>query len=307
MKNNMLCLMVFMPFLMFSQTQSRNDAGLQGNAGAISGFFETAEPVNYPSGASSWWHLLDVRHSNNGNNYAMQFAGSFFDQNLYFRKTNNNPSQPWQKVILEENGKVGIGTNFPNSRLQVEGDISSSGSNQRIGFSTNETFTNVTGTIAHYGMSLFRNSANEPGVSFSGYYGLNFYTTGNERMRIVSNGNVGIGSINPDEKLTVKGKIHAEEVTIDLNVPADYVFEKYYTGSSTLKSDYVMPTLAEVEKFTREKNHLPNIPSAKEIKDKGLQVGEMSNAMLQKIEELTLYIIEQNKRIEILEAKVNKQ
>jgi len=127
------------------------------------------------------------------------------------------------------------------------------------------------------------------------------------RLAIIANGNVGIGSINPDAKLTVKGKIHTEEVTIDLNVPADYVFEKYYTGSSALKSDYVMPTLAEVEKFTREKNHLPNIPSAKEIKDKGLQVGEMSNAMLQKIEELTLYIIEQNKRIEILEAKVNKQ
>ena len=125
------------------------------------------------------------------------------------------------------------------------------------------------------------------------------------RFAIIANGNIGIGSITPDEKLTVKGKIHAEEVRVDLLVPADYVFEKYYTGSSNLKSDYIMPTLAEIEKFTKENNHLPNVPSAQEIKDKGLQLGEMSNAMLQKIEELTLYIIEQNKRIEILEAKVN--
>ncbi|WP_166921430.1 hypothetical protein [Flavobacterium poyangense] len=124
------------------------------------------------------------------------------------------------------------------------------------------------------------------------------------RLAIVANGNVGIGSINPDEKLTVKGKIHAEEVRVDLSVPADYVFQKYYTGKSELKSDYVMPTLAEVEKYTKENNHLPNVPSAQEIKDKGLQLGEMSNVLLQKIEELTLYVIEQNKKIEVLEAKL---
>jgi len=305
MKNKILFFLIFLPFIIFGQTQTRDNAGLQGNAGATSGFFETSQPINYPSGATSWWHLLDVRHTNATNNYAMQFAGSFFDQNLYFRKTDNNSAQPWLKVLLEENGKVGIGTNTPNSKLQVEGDISSTGVNQRIGFSTSETFVNETGTIAHYGMSLFRNSSGQPGVSQSGYYGINFYTTGNERMRIKENGYVGIGSINPDEKLTVKGKIHAEEVRVDLLVPADYVFEKYYTGSSNLKSDYIMPTLAEIEKFTKENNHLPNVPSAQEIKDKGLQLGEMSNAMLQKIEELTLYIIEQNKRIEILEAKVN--
>lgn len=68
-----------------------------------------------------------------------------------------------------------------------------------------------------------------------------------------------------------------------------------------------MPTLVEVEKFTKENNHLPHVPSAQEIKEKGLQVGGMSNALLQKIEELTLYIIEQNKRIEALEAKVDSK
>ena len=71
------------------RTETRSNAGLQGNAGAQSGFFETSTPTNYPSGASSWWHLIDVRHSNNANNYALQLSGSFFDQKLYFRKTNN--------------------------------------------------------------------------------------------------------------------------------------------------------------------------------------------------------------------------
>ncbi|NBR14124.1 MAG: hypothetical protein EBU01_06010, partial [Crocinitomicaceae bacterium] len=81
------------------RTETRDNAGLQGNAGAQSGFFETAGPTNYPAGASSWWHLIDVRHSNNSNNYALQIAGSFFDQNLYFRKTNNSATTAWSQLI----------------------------------------------------------------------------------------------------------------------------------------------------------------------------------------------------------------
>lgn len=88
------------------RTETRSDAGLQGNAGAQSGFFETSTPTNYPSGASSWWHLIDVRHSNNTNNYALQLSGSFFDQKLYFRKTNNNPAQPWTELLSSANNPV---------------------------------------------------------------------------------------------------------------------------------------------------------------------------------------------------------
>lgn len=90
-----------------TRTETRNDAGLQGSSGARSGFYETSAPApaaNWPVGASSWWHLLDVRHSNNGNNYAMQIAGSFFDQSLYYRKTNNNPAQPWTKIVSGNQG-----------------------------------------------------------------------------------------------------------------------------------------------------------------------------------------------------------
>ncbi|SNR87867.1 hypothetical protein [Flavobacterium sp. ov086] len=201
-------------------------------------------------------------------------------------------------------GNIGIGQDNPIAKLEVIGDISSNWINQRIGFDTKDNFTNATGTIANYGMSLTNNTAKQPIVSHSGYFGMEFLTLGKSRVKIDVDGNVGIGSTNPDEKLTVKGKIHAEEVIVDLAIPADYVFEKYYTGKSSLKSDYVMLTLAEIEQFAKENNHLPNVPSAQEIKDKGLQLGEMSNILLQKIEELTLYIIEQNKKIEALEAKV---
>lgn len=88
------------------RTETRNDAGLQGNAGAQSGFFETSTPTNYPTGASSWWHLIDTRHSNNGNNYALQLSGSFFDQKLFFRKTSGNPAQPWTELLSSANNPV---------------------------------------------------------------------------------------------------------------------------------------------------------------------------------------------------------
>lgn len=88
------------------RVETRDNAGLQGSAGAQSGFFETSAPTNYPAGAGSWWHLIDVRHSNTGNNYALQLAGSFFDQRLFFRKTNNNAAQTWTEVVSSTNASV---------------------------------------------------------------------------------------------------------------------------------------------------------------------------------------------------------
>ena len=86
-----------------TRTQTKNDAGAIGTA--KSGFYETSVPspaANWYPGASSWQHLLDVRHSNTGNNYSMQIAGSFFDQNFWVRKTNNNGAQPWSKMMTDK-------------------------------------------------------------------------------------------------------------------------------------------------------------------------------------------------------------
>ena len=85
--------------------QYRADAGLQGNAGALSGFYQTDAPApaaNWYPGANSWNHLLDIRHVNQSNNYAMQVAGNFFDQDFWVRKTNGNPSTAWSKLITTD-------------------------------------------------------------------------------------------------------------------------------------------------------------------------------------------------------------
>ncbi|MDM1073376.1 hypothetical protein HX001_12875 [Empedobacter brevis] len=169
-----------------------------------------------------------------------------------------------------------------------------------IGFNTYDAFNYKNENVAHYGLTRIGNV-----VSLSGWDGIKFFSHGNQQM-VLTGGKLGIGTENPDEKLTVKGKIHAEEIIVDLAVPADYVFQKYFTGKSELKADYEFPKLEEVEKFVKENNHLPGIPSAKEIQEKGLKVGEMNNLLLQKIEELTLLLIEQNKKMAQQEERINE-
>jgi len=95
-----------------SRTETRDDAG---QIATQSGFFETTNPSNYPAGASGWWHLIDSRHSNNANNFALQIAGSFFDQELWFRKTNNNGAQAWSKLLTSTSGWQTTGNSGTNA------------------------------------------------------------------------------------------------------------------------------------------------------------------------------------------------
>jgi hypothetical protein len=125
------------------------------------------------------------------------------------------------------------------------------------------------------------------------------------------NGTVGIGNVTTfpttvggapvgTYKLFVTGGILADEVRVALStggVWADYVFAK----------DYNLKPLSEVEAFIAKNNHLPNVPSAAQVKSEGINVVEMATIQQEKIEELTLYIIAQNKRIEALEAKINNK
>jgi hypothetical protein len=97
-----------------TRTVTKDDAG---TIASKSGFFESSSPTNYYSGASSWQHLIEARHSNDSNNYAMQIAGSFFDQVFYGRKTNNSGSTSWVKFLTSgttsesvQFGSFGVGT-----------------------------------------------------------------------------------------------------------------------------------------------------------------------------------------------------
>jgi hypothetical protein len=116
------------------------------------------------------------------------------------------------------------------------------------------------------------------------------------RLFIDGTGNVGVGTITPDFKLTVNGKIKAEELQVVVDVPADYVFTP----------EYNLMSLNEVAKYIEANNHLPNIPSAEYIKENGWQVGEMNNKLLEKVEELTLYLIQLKQENEELKRRIEK-
>lgn len=115
----------------------------------------------------------------------------------------------------------------------------------------------------------------------------------NDGSLLMNAGKLGVGTTTPICELDVKGTIHAREVLVDLNNGADFVFEKNYT----------LRPLNEVSDFIQANKHLPEIPSATDMTNNGLDMGEFQIKLLQKIEELTLYIIEQDKRIKELENK----
>lgn len=114
---------------------------------------------------------------------------------------------------------------------------------------------------------------------------------------VISNGNLGIGTENPQAKLAVNGNILAKEIKIktDISVP-DYVFDP----------DYKLYSLAEISAYIKTHRHLPEIPSAKEINREGLDLAEMNLLLLKKVEELTLHAIENEKKRNELEEKVSR-
>jgi len=112
------------------------------------------------------------------------------------------------------------------------------------------------------------------------------------QMNIIGNVSIGTGTVDPNYHLQVKGKIRTQEIKVENQNWPDYVFDP----------SYELQSLKVTERFIKENKHLPGIPSAKEVSVNGLNVGEMNSRLLQKIEELTLHIIEQDKRIERLEA-----
>lgn len=290
-----------------SRTEQRDNAGLQGNEGARSGFFETYNPINFPAVASGWWHLLDVRHSNPVNNLAMQFAGSFYDQQLYFRKVNTNPSQPWSRVLMETNGKVGINTTNPRAALDLgivdtnklanvlsrlpEGDGSGEGTYLGIRNGNTQSINVNSFSIEHrfYGTLNSAITFNRGMGSEDGF--ITFSTmNGQERMRIERYGNVGIGTNNPQSKLAVAGTITAQRVKVTSTGWPDYVFQEQYQ----------LPSLEHTEKYITTHKHLPGMPTAAEIEKDGQDVGEMNKKLLEKVEELTLHLIALKKEIAAL-------
>lgn len=183
-----------------------------------------------------------------------------------------------ERLFISSSGDIAIGSNQPTSKLDVRGTISAiqnQGNQVSIQTSTNRWDLDVD-------------------ESFANNFRLRNITNGTVPFMVTTSGIVGIGTVNPDpnHKLSVNGSIRSKEVRVEANWP-DFVFY----------DNYKLRTLEEVEQHIKEKGHLPEIPSEAEVTENGINVGEMNAKLLQKIEELTLYMIDMNKQVRQLKSE----
>ncbi len=274
--------------------------------------------INAPGGVpdnsySGWQHLFVIRHPNANNNHQLQISTAFSENDrLFFRKIAAVDLTPISPVWIELATRGS--NNFIGSQ-NITGNIS-------LGDDSNNTYSKLVIKGPNYPSN--ENSKRDISFEFAGagkaqirsFRGgswdtyLQFLTsTGNSggepfvRLHINGDGNIGIGTVSPVYKLDVCGTIRAKEVKVDLLSGCDFVF----------KTDYKLMDLSSLEQFVKMNHHLPEIASEKEMVESGVNMKEMQMKLLQKMEEMTLYIIEQNKKneqqnvkIQALEEKIEK-
>ncbi len=250
--------------------------------------------------------LFSTSASTTDGNFGIKYTGSGL--NFYIPNNTN------YLMYIRNNGYVGIGTSSPTEKLEVSGNAkatnvtaTSAVQSSTLTVTGNVTFNSLAGSsskILTVGSNGLLSSADmsEVGDGMGNHIattnlnlnGKNIVgaISGTGGIYVAQNGNVriGAGTANPTKALEVNGAIRSKEVLVEVTNWSDFVFDK----------DYDLMTLNEVESYIKENGHLPDVPSAKEVKANGVEVGEMNAILLQKIEELTLYIIELEKKIEKL-------
>lgn len=228
-----------------------------------------------------------------------EFGRESYSSGDFFITNNRQGTIAKRLTIQDTSGNVAIGNQTPASKLDVDGEITMS-YGSRIGTLLYDKFTypDNNSTMGHYSLGWFTDpwNTNAGTLWVSGCGGMKFFTGGSPRLAIDGSGRVGIGTTIPDHELTVNGTIHAKEIIVTVDIPADYVF----------KPNYQLMPLSQVEQYVKTNSHLPEIPSAGEITKNGVNVGEMQNKLLQKIEELTLYVIEQQRTNNQQSAKIEE-
>jgi hypothetical protein len=199
-----------------------------------------------------------------------------------------------ERLAITNTGNVGIGTlspyQFTTKSINTTGITIASfvnGNNEGL-------FIGHAGSGGLYGPS---NSVTI-GADYIGggaYRSLSLLTSEQPRLTIDVSGNVGIGTTSPDQKLTVKGTIHSQEVIVDMSVLPDYVF----------KPAYHLRTLTEVKTYIDQNHRLPEMPSAEQVAKDGLGLGDMNAKLLKKVEELTLYLIEKDNKDKEKDEQIN--
>jgi hypothetical protein len=270
--------------------------GQQG-ASLITGSFQAA---NAPQGGSTsnyfnvWYqNFLETQVSSsvaigcdNTLYSRLYWYGTWTGWNKYWHSGNlNNSSSDFSAKNLYAYGAIGIAPALAEANILTEGLAVS-----RAGYVNQKAIFNYSGGTLNIIAHDIQNN--------TGYINLQTWngTSDVSRFFIRTDGNIGIGTSEPGFKLDVCGTIRAKEVKVDLtgNCVPDFVF----------KTDYKLMDLKTLESFVTTNLHLPEIASEKEMVENGVNMKEMQMKLLLKIEELTLYTIDQNKKLEAQNKKI---
>ena len=234
-----------------------------------------------------------IRFLTNGG--AMQFATT----------ANNGVYYPTMYMI---NGQVGIGTTTPFTKFNVVGQALISRDNATECCSGNDyTFAvaeNTAGTGRKAKISFHNSGIDEGSVELSreaGFRSLKIFDHQSLNLGLFVTGNVRIGNVDatkPGYRLFVETGILTEKVKVAVKTSADWSDHVFNAG-------YPLMPLNEVASFIKTNGHLPGIPSAAEVVNEGIDLGKMNAKLLEKIEELTLYLIERREQEEIMKQKMN--
>ena len=189
---------------------------------------------------------------------------------------------------------IGVGVENPQETLHVNGAIRGGGANGEVTLRGDNGSVTIGATDAQT-MTFNTNKSR---------YAFNI--NGTNRIAIHSNGNVGIGTPLPQQKLDVAGSIRANGLIVNGNIRAHEIVVTTTGADFVFAEEYRLRPLSEVKTFIAENKHLPEIKSAQEMQEDGVGINELQVQLLQKIEELTLYIIQQEERIAVLEMELKK-
>jgi len=285
------------------------------------GFYHSlgAEGSNTPLINGQYWWGINMANPGNVNSatyYNAQIAVLNYESpaQMYVRSTNKHGMGIWAKILHDQglqniNGNLHLAvSNTGSLRIGKIGDnanvavpVGAKTVQYNIDFSGYQDVTpnQIGARIAAIRFNKYQNNkayVQNTGLAF--YTNEKGYVEGEsglvERIRITPYGNVGIGTTNPTGLLDVAGTIRAQEVKIEATGWSDFVFDE----------DYRLPALSEVENHIKAHKHLPDVPSEKQVIEEGVNVVEMQAKLLQKIEELTLYTIELEKKYNELKEEL---
>lgn len=217
--------------------------------------------------------------SNTANQWAIYNMTGGYGNGLQFWSYSADGSNYGSRMVIADNGNLGIGTASPQAKLDVDGGINiAAGSAIQLG-----------GNTSSHGLKYKRYNSDSTLLDGPFLYGWTGGSLGIKKGDIEFN----VLSWKESGNVAIQGKLEAKDVVITQTPTADYVFA----------SDYNLRGIKDLGRFINENKHLPEIPSAKEMTDTGLSVADFQIKLLQKIEEMSLYIISLDEEIDILKSK----